>query len=228
MRTEVFLIDYATIESGGVGESIEIWVIMHIQLNILHLYVGLKTIVVPHDFGCNPWKHLDAFATIFEVHDCDDMPTRSRVNRLLALYFRSLVRNGEVSAKLLVDAVHDVPKEETMRTGVLQLIHAYVVVDHLVNDGIFDYLFRQIYSGVDAKAEVEVLLLSVRKYAHFVRALSQESLRIAQFDGKFGETSFEHLLVELIKLLFDVWYCCFHLIYYCTQLSLGTKLDMFI
>ena len=102
-----------------------------------------------------------------------------------------------------------------MGRSVLQLIIADEVMNHLVDNSIFDFCFRKVNAGIDTQLEVIAYLLAVLSFSGLERTNTQESLRITELYGQFGELPGKHLLVELLKLLFDIWYRCLHLFIIC-------------
>ena len=138
------------------------------------------------------------------------MPALPRVDRLFPLLFRRVVRDGKVAAKPLIDPFHQSAEERPVRRGVRQLVESDVVMDHFVDDGIFQHLLRHLDPSVDAQREVEVLHLSVRPSAPFEATRSEECLRIAQTDTRHRKLTRKELPVKLLKLLLDIGNRCVH------------------
>ena len=53
-----------------------------------------------------------------------------------------------------VDARHFAAEELAVGGGVVELVDGDVIMDHLMEDGVLDELFRQVKTGIDTEDEV--------------------------------------------------------------------------
>ena len=112
------------------------------------------------------------------------------------------MRYGQVAVELLVNLLHEVSEHFAVCRGVFQLVEPYIIMYHLVNQGIFQFLFRQVIAYVEAQSEVAGLDLAAQSSAAVIHAKAQIGFNVAQFKLRFGEFSGKHLLIELFKLFF--------------------------
>ena len=76
-----------------------------------HLVQHFHPVVVEQDALAAAGQHLDATATILELHPCHHMPLLAAVCNLCRLSVGHSVRHGDVSAKPVVDVVHHLSKQ---------------------------------------------------------------------------------------------------------------------
>ena len=72
-----------------------------------------------------------------------------------------------MSVAFRVDTCHLTAEEVAVRGGVAELVDGDVVMDHLMEDGVFDELFRQVEAGVDTEDEVGIGPFTEEPFAAF-------------------------------------------------------------
>ena len=110
-----------------------------------------------------------------------------------------------------IDTRHLLAEKAPMGRGILPLVESDEVVNHLVEDSIFEHLLGQVYACVDTKDEIGITPFAAEESALLAEAdLSEEGLCIAQFDGNHWQSVSEYQSVKLLEFLFDKRYCSFH------------------
>lgn len=104
------------------------------------------------------------------------------VHDLFTLRLGTFVGYDDVAAILGVDAGHDFSEHHPVGTGILQLVVADVVMNHLVKNRVFHLLFGQVHPSADAQHEVVFLHSPVLSRPFFIDARPQKCLRMAQSD----------------------------------------------
>ena len=97
---------------------------------------------------------LDAYSTIGETDDSDSAGFMD--DSLCALGVGQAVGDSDMTIAFGVDTVHLAAEELTVGRGVMELIDSDVVMDHLMEDCIFDEGFGEVNAGVDTEDEVLV------------------------------------------------------------------------
>ena len=147
--------------------------------------------------------HLDAYSTVREPDDRDSAGFMD--DSLCALGIREAVGNSDMAVAFGVDAVHLTAKELAVGGSVMELIDSDVVMDHLMEDGIFDEGFGEVNAGVDT--EDEVLVSETTEEALFAADESdfaEEAFGVGQFDRDRRKGSVEIADVEFVKAGLDV------------------------
>jgi hypothetical protein len=104
-----------------------------------------------------------------------------------------------------VDTLHLLAKEATVGGGVAELVDGDVIMDHLMKDGIFDEVFRQVNTGVDTEDKVLVTGRSEEPRAMLGEGeFAEESAGMGEFDGDRRERPAEEAGVVFIKAGLDV------------------------
>ena len=57
--------------------------------------------------------------------------------------------------------LHICSKEFSMRRGVAELVITDIIVNHLVENGVFHHIFRQIDTGIDIQREIRIATRAV-------------------------------------------------------------------
>ena len=100
---------------------------------------------------------LNAHFAVCERDECEE-PLFVH-NRLQFFLFCEAMRNGYMPIAGLVNTRHFLSKEFTMRARVFPLIDSNIIVNHLVQNSVFNHFFWQIYTHIDTKGEVGILVL---------------------------------------------------------------------
>ena len=105
-----------------------------------------------------------------------------------------------------IDARHLAAKEQAVGGGVAKLIDRDIIMDHLMEDGVLDEVFREVDARVDAEDEVLVSGRSEEPRAaagkcHF----AEEGARVREFDRNQRQRRSKETGVELVKAGLYVW-----------------------
>ena len=116
------------------------------------------------------------------------------------------VRDGYMSVTVGIDARHLAAEEPAVGGGVAKLIDRDIIMDHLMEDGVLDEVFREVDARVDAEDEVLVSDRSEEPRAaagkgHF----AEEGARVREFDRDRRQGRSKETGVELIKAGLYVW-----------------------
>lgn len=84
------------------------------------------------------------------------------------------------------------------------------IVNHLVDDDVFEFGLVQIIASADFEREVGIGFSAGFVVAGDIVELTEEGFDIAQLNIDFGEATAEHQVVVFIKLLVNETSCCFH------------------
>ena len=104
-----------------------------------------------------------------------------------------------------VDTLHLGAEEFAVCGSVTKLVDGDVIMDHLMEDGIFDEFFGQIETGVDTKDKVFVTGRAEEPGAMFGEGeFAKESAGMGEFNGDRRERPAEIAGVVLIKPGLDV------------------------
>ena len=148
--------------------------------------------------------HLDTYPSVLEICHADH-PRLGSSLCLLALVGSEAMGDTDMPARG-IDTRHLLAEKAPMGRGILPLVESDEVVNHLVEDSIFEHLLGQVYAGVDTKDEIGITPFAAEESALLAEAdLSEEGLCIAQFDGNRRQLIVKILSVEIIELLSDIW-----------------------
>ena len=67
------------------------------------------------------------------------------------------VRDGNVARSFGVDTLHFLTEKAAVGRGVAEMVDSDVIMDHLMEDGVFDKVFRQVNTDVDTEDEVIIM-----------------------------------------------------------------------
>ena len=110
------------------------------------------------------------------------------------------VRDGYMSVAIGVDARHLAAEEPAVGGGVAKLIDRDIIMDHLMEDGILDEVFREVDARVDAEDEVLVSDRSEEPRAAASEGhLAEEGARVREFDRDWRQGASKETGVELVK-----------------------------
>lgn len=90
-----------------------------------------------------------------------------------------------------------------MGGGVGELVHTDVIVDHLMEDGVFHFLLRQVEGCADFQHEAIFLHFAEELDATLVAQLSEERAGAAHLDGEWWELPAEAEAIEFIEFGLD-------------------------
>lgn len=104
-----------------------------------------------------------------------------------------------------VDTLHLLAKKAAVGRGVAELVDGDVIMDHLVEDGVFDEGFGQVNTGIDTEDEVRVMGRAKEPGAMLGEGeFAEESAGMGKLDGNGRERPAEKAGVELVKAGLDV------------------------
>ena len=109
-----------------------------------------------------------------------------------------------------VDTLHLLTEKATVGGGVAELIDSDVIMDHLMENGIFDEGFGQVNAGVDTENKVLVPGRAEEPGAMFGEGeFAEESAGMGELDRDRRERPAEEACVVFVKAGLDVgdgWY----------------------
>ena len=110
------------------------------------------------------------------------------------------IGDGYMSVTVGVDARHLAAEEQAVGGGVAKLIDRDIIMDHLMEDGVLDEVFREVDARVDAEDEVLVSDRSEEPRAaagkgHFAEA----GARVRELDWDRRQGRSKETGVELVK-----------------------------
>lgn len=123
--------------------------------------------LVGHDF--------DAYSTIGETDDGDCAGFMD--DGLCALGVGEAVGNGDMAVAFCIDTFHLTAEELAVGGSVMELVDRDVIMNHLMEDSIFDEGFGQVNAGIDTEDEVLI-------------AVATEEPLLAASEGDFAEEAF--------------------------------------
>ena len=124
-------------------------------------------------------NHLDARFAIREGDDCDCAGLMD--DGLCALLVGEAMGDGDVTVALGVDTRHVLAEEPAVGGGVAKLVDGDEVMDHLMDDGVLDKVFRQINAGIDAEDEIFIAVTGKKPLlAACKRHLAKEAFGVGQ------------------------------------------------
>ncbi len=99
-----------------------------------------------------------------------------------------------------VDTLHLLAKKAAVGRGVAELVDGDVIMDHLMEDGVFDEGFGQVNTGIDTEDEVRVMGRAKEPGAMLGEGeFAEESAGMGKLDGNGRERPAEKAGVELVK-----------------------------
>ena len=127
-------------------------------------------------------NHLDARFAIGESDDC--YGTGLMDDGLCALLVGEAMGDGDVTVALGVDTRHVLAEEPAVGGGIAKLVDSDEVMDHLMEDGVLDEVFRQINAGIDTQDEIFVAVTGEETLlAASEGHLAEKTLGMREFDG---------------------------------------------
>lgn len=90
-----------------------------------------------------------------------------------------------------------------MGGGVGELVHTDVIVDHLMEDGVFHFLLRQVEGCADFQHKTRFLHFAEELDATLVAQLSEERAGTARLDGEWWELPIEAEAIEFVEFGLD-------------------------
>lgn len=203
------LVHHVHFQCLGARKTVEEAIVACVEPDAGHLVQHFHPVVVEQDALAAAGQHLDATATILELHPCHHMPLLAAVCNLCRLSVCHSVRHGDVSAKPVVDVVHHLSKQAAMRRSVFQSVIRNIIMYHLMDDGIFQHPFRPVGIGADAQSEVVEYCRSAFVSFLFVGAGTEIGFGTTELNGDFGEFAGEYESVELSEFLLYIRYAYF-------------------
>ena len=99
-----------------------------------------------------------------------------------------------------VDTLHLLAKKAAVGRGVAELVDCDVIMDHLMEDGVFDEGFGQVNTGIDTEDEVRVMGRAKEPGAMLGEGeFAEESAGMGKLDGNGRERPAEEAGVVFIK-----------------------------
>ena len=146
---------------------------------------------------------LNPYPAIREMHDSDDAGFMN--DGLRALLVRETMRDGDMPVAFGIDTRHLTAEELTVRRGVAKLVDGNVIMNHLMEDRVFDEGFRKVNTDVDTEHEIlvavpteEALLAAGKGY------LAEEAFGMGELDGNRRKGPAEIAGIELVKAGLDI------------------------
>ena len=100
-----------------------------------------------------------------------------------------------------------------MGTAVLYIVVRYVQMDHLVQNHILDFAFRQFISDVDPQFQLRVPNnQSILVFDGRIAGLTQKTCRITKLDRHVRKPALETQVIEIVVLVQYVVYIRLHLL----------------
>ena len=148
--------------------------------------------------------NFDACFTVREADNSDD--ARLMDDRLCALVVRETVRDGDVAVAFGVDTRHLAAEELAVNGGIAELVDGDVIMDHLMEDGIFDEGFGEVDAGVDAEDEVFVAVPTEETLlAAGEGKFTEKAFCVGEFNGDRRKGTVEKAVIELVETELDIW-----------------------
>ena len=120
--------------------------------------------------------------------------------------------NRDMPSETQVDVVHHLTKDLTMRTCVLYAVEMDIIMYHLMDDSVLHFIFGQVKTYADTETEIVELQFAEQFPSFLIYKHAKESLGIAQLNGKNREFIIKDKMIKLPKLIFNIFYCWFHLV----------------
>ena len=120
--------------------------------------------------------------------------------------------NRDMPSETQVDVVHHLPKDLSMSTCVLYAVKMNIIMYHLMDDSILYFIFRQVKADADTETEVIKFQLTEQFPSFLIYKHAKEGLGVAQLNGKNREFIIKNKMIKLPKLIFNIFYCGFHLV----------------
>ena len=115
------------------------------------------------------------------------------------------IRDGYMAVAFGVDTLHLAAEKTTVSGSVAELVNGDVIMDHLMEDGIFDKVFGQVDTGIDTQDEVFVTGRAEEPGAMFGEGeFAKESAGMGELDGDGRQGTAEKTGIELTKTGLDV------------------------
>ena len=167
------------VQGGGFREAGEVRVVAPEEFDGGH-FAGMEQAAA---VGLQPLgdarQDLDSDAAVIEPDAGDDLPDRLLRGGACPLQ-RAAVGNGDVSAELFVDGLHPRPEKAAVRRRVLLLLRQDFIVDHLVEQDVFQLTFGKIVLCADPDAEIVVFDFPEQEPPFFVGTGAQAAHGAAQ------------------------------------------------
>ena len=144
--------------------------------------------------------------TGFAVRESDDSEDAGLVNDSLRFFgVREAVGDSDVAVTFGIDTRHLAAEELTVNGGVAELVDSDVVMNHLMEDGVFDESFGKVDTNVYTKDEILIAVFA--KEALFAAGegnFSKEAFSVGELDGNRGKGTSEETGIVLVKARLDV------------------------
>ena len=115
-------------------------------------------------------------------------------------------RDRDVTVALSVDTLHLLAEETAVGGGVAEAIDGDVIVDHLMEDGILDKIFRQVVAGVDTQGEARERPIAKEPLTMLQEGeFAQESAGVAELDRYRRQRPGKEAGVILVEAGLYVW-----------------------
>ena len=89
------------------------------------------------------------------------MPARPFVLHLFFLLFGTLVGDGDVPSIIGVDACHLHAEEWTVSGTVVEMVHVNIIMYHLMDKNVIEFVLGKVSSEAEAYAEIILLLCDI-------------------------------------------------------------------
>lgn len=204
MSFEFFFLNLVGRESGGSGVFVKKWIVGDIKADGFHFGVCEHSLAVGLDAWAAAREHFDARAACCEAESCDDVYRLAQLLHGSNFFGREFVGDTDVATKGLVDVVHHLAEDETVRRCVVESVVGDVVVNHFVDNHIVEFFGREVEKHAETQVEIVRLNASQRCAARAVLVLPHESRCAGEADGDVGEVVAEDELVVFFEFLFYI------------------------
>ena len=167
------------LKGRGTRKGVEVRVVGDEKINTLYFPVHKYAITIGNYALANAWKYFYARTPVVKFHYCHYVPAFASSCELLFLFGGTLMGNRDVSSEMQVDVVHHLTKNLSMSTCVLDAVEVNIIMYHLVDDGIFYFIFRQVKTDADTKSEIIMLHLTEQCPPLLIYKHTQECLGVA-------------------------------------------------
>ena len=108
------------------------------------------------------------------------------------------VGNGDITAMVFIDGVHQCLEKWPVGRPVLQPVVSYKEMDHLLNHGVFKVCFGEVEGSAESQQMVVRFASAIGKYPDFRFILTNEGSDFAESDGHLREAPTKYLNVKQI------------------------------
>ena len=160
---------------------------------------------LPHDGKSTAldW-YRDGLTAIRHGADDDQKPLAALLILLGHWVAMSTIRHGDVATVGGVDALHHLAEQLSVRRGVLQPEVQYIIMYHLVDDGVLKKSLVEVVVGTDGEGDVRDLIATEELTPTLVAQVTEHCARTTYAQLRHGQLTVEEQSIELCKLLTEI------------------------